>query len=106
LDINNTVALTYIDALRLGALPNTNCDNTNVVGDSWMPSYALYSCPGGKGLNNPCLNLANLGTCPLGCYEIMKELLSTAGDSGYVTNLATRYGGTSCTYYNYIKDLH
>ena len=71
-----------------------------------MPSYALYSCPGGKGQNTPCLNLANFAICPLGCYEIMSQLLSTAGDSSYVTNLATRYGGNTCTYYLYIKNLH
>lgn len=99
--------MNFLNALRLNALPNTNCDITRVNGDSWLASYNVSSCTGGKAQNNPCLNLSVLNTCPLGCYEIMNQLLSTAGDTSYSTNLQNRYGGNSaCTYYNYVKNLH
>jgi len=71
LEINDTAALNFLDALRLNALPNTNCDITRVNGDSWLASFDTFSCSGGKALNNPCLNLADVNICPLGCYEIM-----------------------------------
>ncbi len=69
-----------------------------------MPSYTLYTCPSGKAQNSPCGNLGIITTCPNGCYEIMKELESAAGDTSYITTLQTRYGAT-CNYYTYIKNL-
>jgi hypothetical protein len=69
LDVNDTVSLNFIDGVRLVSYSKSiNCNVLNVSGDSWMPSFALYSCPGGKSQNAPCLNLASTGTCPLGCY--------------------------------------
>lgn len=82
-----------------------NCTNpASVLADSWMPSYTLYSCPSGKSQNTPCSNLANTVTCPFGCYEIMNQLQSAAGDTSYITNLAFRYG-IDCNYYTFIVNL-
>jgi len=106
LDINDNISLTHISKVQNVVYPiDIACTVLNVQGDSWMPSYDLYTCPGGKAQNPPCLNLSKLSTCPLGCYEIMKEFESASGDSSYATSLANRYGSTTCNYYNYIKNL-
>lgn len=71
-----------------------------------MPSFVSYSCPGGKAQLTPCSNLASTtaGSCPNGCYPMMLELNSAAGDSGYMTSLQTRYGA-GCNYYTYVVNL-
>ena len=107
LDLNDNISLTHITkVLNQGYSIDVNCSSLNVKGDSWMPSYDLYTCPGGKAQNPPCLNLQILTTCPLGCYEIMKEFVSASGDSSFATSLANRYGDATCNYYKYIKNLH
>jgi hypothetical protein len=71
LDINDTISLNFIDKVRNIDYPlNVNCNSINVGGDSWFPSLSLYSCPGGKAIQNPCSNLASTAAngCPLGCY--------------------------------------
>jgi hypothetical protein len=69
LDVNSTVALNFISGVRLVAYSiDVSCDTLKVQSDSWMPSYDLYSCPGGKAQNNPCLDLSVTATCPQGCY--------------------------------------
>jgi hypothetical protein len=71
-----------------------------------MPSFALYSCPGGKASNAPCLNLDVMATCAAGCYEIMQQMESSSGDSSYATTLSIRYGGDpTCNYYKFILNL-
>ena len=73
LDVNSTIALNHITGVRLVTYPiDVSCTTLNVQGDSWMPSYDLYSCPGGKASNTPCGDLSSTATCPLGCYEILK----------------------------------
>jgi len=104
LDINTTSALNFIDGLRLTTFSKVNCNNINVAADSWVPSYALYSCPGGKSSNPACLDLSNFATCPPGCYEIMQQMESASGDSNYSSNLQSRYGAT-CNYYTFIVNL-
>lgn len=104
MEITDTVATNFIQAVRLVTYTPTNCVNTNVNADSWMPSYTLYTCPSGKSQNSPCGNLASTSTCPNGCYEIMNQLESAAGDTNYLSSLQTRYGA-SCNYFNYIKNL-
>jgi hypothetical protein len=107
IDLNDNISLTHISKVQnLGYPVDVSCTLLNVQGDSWMPSYDLYTCPGGKAQNAPCLNLQVLTTCPLGCYEIMKQFVSASGDSSFATTLANRYGSTSCNYYNFIKNLH
>ena len=85
---------------------NTDCDNVNVNGDVWMPSFSLYSCPGGKAKMSPCANLSDKMVCPLGCYEILNTITSPSGDSGYVNTLSSRYLKSTCNYFDYIKRLH
>jgi hypothetical protein len=105
LDITDTTATSFIDGVRLTSYSLLNCVNpTNVLADSWMPSYTLYNCPSGKAQNGPCNNLASTTTCPYGCYEIMSQLESAAGDTSFITNLQTRYG-SSCNYYTFIVNL-
>ena len=88
MEITDTVATDFITSVRLVTIAkNANCNPTNVNADSWMPSYALYTCPSGKSQNNPCGNLGSTVTCPSGCYEIMKQLESAAGDTSYSTTL-------------------
>lgn len=73
LDLNDNLSSTHITKVQnIGYPVDVVCNLLNVQGDSWMPSYDLYTCPGGKAQNPPCLNLQTLATCPLGCYEIMK----------------------------------
>lgn len=72
LDVNDSIALNFISGVRLVSYSiDVSCNTLRVQGDSWMPSYDLYSCPGGKAQNNPCLDLSSTGTCALGCFEIM-----------------------------------
>lgn len=104
LEINDPIALNFIDGVRLITYPPLNCNPSAVNDDSWMPSYDLYTCPAGKAQNNPCANLASTATCPAGCYEVMNQLESTAGDTSYATSLQTRYGA-SCNYYTFIRRL-
>jgi hypothetical protein len=105
LDVTDSVAINFIDGVRLVSYPTLNCTNpTNVLADSWMPSYTLYNCPASKSQNNPCSNLASTSTCAFGCYEIMNELESAAGDTSYSTTLQSRYG-LNCNYYTFIKGL-
>lgn len=69
LDVKSTTALNHITAVRLITYPiDVSCTTLNVQGDAWMPSYDLYSCPGGKASNTPCGDLSSTATCPLGCY--------------------------------------
>ncbi len=69
LDVNDSISLNHLTKVQSIAYPiNTFCNVINVQGDSWMPSYDIYTCPGGKAQNNPCLNLQSLSTCPAGCY--------------------------------------
>lgn len=69
LDVNSTIALSFLTGVRLVAYSlDPSCTSLNVNGDSWMASYDLYSCPGGKAKNNPCLYLDLTSSCPLGCY--------------------------------------
>ena len=72
LDVNDTIATTHLDKIRTISYPiGATCNSLNVNGDSWMPSYSIFTCPGGKSQNNPCTDLSVLATCPLGCYEIL-----------------------------------
>jgi hypothetical protein len=71
-----------------------------------MPSFTLFSCPGGKAKMSPCANLGDKTICPLGCYEILNTITSPSGDSNYQNTLLSRYKLTSCNYYDYIKRLH
>ena len=106
IDVNDTIALNHITAVRLVSYPiDIACTTLNVQGDSWMPSYDLYSCPGGKASNTPCGDLSSTGTCPLGCYEILKQFQSAAGDNTFETTLASRYGSNTCNYFNYVVNL-
>jgi hypothetical protein len=41
----------------------------------------------------------------LGCYEILKQFQSAAGDNAFATTLATRYGSNTCNYYKYLVNL-
>jgi hypothetical protein len=69
LDLNDSISLTHISKVQSISYPaSSNCDVLSVNADSWMPSYDQYTCAGGKAQNQPCLNLASLGTCPYGCY--------------------------------------
>lgn len=107
LDLNDSISLTHITKVQSITYPlSVNCDVTAVNADSWMPSYDIYTCSGGKAQNPPCLNLSTPSTCPYGCYEIWKEFISSSGDNSFATSLATRYGGATCNYYLYIKNLH
>ena len=36
----------------------------------------------------------------------MLSLTTPAGDTSYATTLGQRFGGTSCNYYTFIKNLH
>jgi hypothetical protein len=106
LDLNDSTATTFLSKVRSIAYPvDASCTALNVNGDAWMASYDLYSCPGGKAQNSPCLDLSNLATCPLGCYEILNEFQAASGDSNYTTSLAIRYGSSTCNYFTYIKNL-
>lgn len=69
LDVTSTTALNFISGVRLISYSiDPSCNVLNVQGDSWMPSFSLYSCPGGKAQNTPCLNLGSTVVCPLGCF--------------------------------------
>lgn len=69
LDLNDTISLTHISKVHTISYPILPaCDVLSVQSDSWMPSYDLYTCTGGKAQNPPCLNLSSLTTCPYGCY--------------------------------------
>jgi hypothetical protein len=73
LDLNDNISLAHISKVQSITYPiSVNCDVTAVNADSWMPSFDIYTCSGGKAQNPPCLNLSTLSTCPYGCYEIMK----------------------------------
>ena len=68
-EINDTNAINHLTQVhQIGFPVGVSCNNLNVNGDSWAPSFNLFSCPGGKAQNTPCLDLSSLTICPQGCY--------------------------------------
>ena len=68
-EINDTAAINHLTQVHgIGFPVGISCDTLNVNGDAWAPSFTLFSCPGGKSQNPPCLDLSSTSTCPLGCY--------------------------------------
>lgn len=101
--------MTFLRGLASKAytIDSVTCTNrANVVGDSWVPSRSVISCQGGSYAQNPCTNLSNTTTCPIGCYQIYDQLTNVAGDpTTYNSNLNSRYG-IGCNYALYVIDLH
>ena len=68
-EINDTNAINHLTQVHAIGFPlHVSCNTINVNGDSWAPSYNLFSCPGGKAQNNPCTDLSSTTVCVLGCY--------------------------------------
>ena len=109
-DINDLTAIDHVNKVFSKSYTlGVTCKTVAISGDTWMPSFNLYTCPAGKSKMPACSDLSLQTTCPLGCYEILNEFVSPSGDPSYSTSLATRYdtsGSTTCNYYQYIVNLH
>lgn len=68
-DITDTVAIGHVNkVVSKSYTVGATCNALKIAGDVWMPSYELYTCPGGKSKLPLCNDLSNIVTCPLGCY--------------------------------------